>query len=78
LEILKNINLEGKEFLIEIRTFAEINQFNFDQTTKNINEFLRNSYREFAASSSIIDYEVVDGRICTGCGNHCEQQGECI
>src|SRR3990167_7894452 len=35
-KILKNINLEGKEFLIEIRTFAEINQFNFDQTTKNI------------------------------------------
>lgn len=48
------------------------------QTTKNINEFLRNSYREFAASSSIIDYEVVDGCICTGCGNHCKQQGECI
>ena len=43
------------------------------QTTKNINEFLRNSYREFAASSSIIDYEVVDGRICIGCGNHCKQ-----
>ena len=36
-KILKNINLEGKEFLIEIRTFAEINQFNFEQTTKSIN-----------------------------------------
>ena len=48
------------------------------QKTKNINEFLRNSYREFAASSSIIDYEVVDGRICIGCGNHYKQQGECI
>ena len=48
------------------------------QKTKNINEFLRNSYREFAASSSIIDYEVVDGHICNGCGNHCKQQGECI
>lgn len=48
------------------------------QKTKNINEFLRNSYREFAASSSIIDYEVVDGSICIGCGNHCKQQGECI
>ena len=35
-KILKNINLEGKEFLIEIRTFAEINQFNFDQTIKSI------------------------------------------
>ena len=48
------------------------------QKTKNINEFLRNSYREFAASNSIIDYEVVDGHICPGCGNHCKQQGECI
>mgnify|MGYP001560520150 CR=1 FL=1 len=36
-KILKNIKLENKEFLIEIRTFAEINQFNFDQTTKSIN-----------------------------------------
>ena len=35
-KIIENINLEGKEFLIEIRTFAEINQFNFDQTTKSI------------------------------------------
>ncbi len=35
-KILKNIKLEDKEFLIEIRTFAEINQFNFDQTTKSI------------------------------------------
>ena len=35
-KILKNIKLENKEFLIEIRTFAEINQFNFDQTTKSI------------------------------------------
>ncbi|NOS62474.1 MAG: hypothetical protein HOO66_05490 [Nitrosarchaeum sp.] len=34
--ILQNIKLEDKEFLIEIRTFAEINQFNFDQTTKSI------------------------------------------
>src|SRR3989338_7810273 len=35
-KILKNVKLENKEFLIEIRTFAEINQFNFDQTTKSI------------------------------------------
>ncbi|MCE9617548.1 MAG: hypothetical protein K8Q88_04215 [Nitrosarchaeum sp.] len=34
--ILQNIKFENKEFLIEIRTFAEINQFNFDQTTKSI------------------------------------------
>ena len=36
-KILENIKLEDKEFLIEIRTFAEINQFNFEQTTKSIN-----------------------------------------
>src|SRR3989338_4052832 len=35
-KILKNIEFDNKEFLIEIRTFAEINQFNFDQTTKSI------------------------------------------
>lgn len=35
-KILKNIKLEDKEFLIEIRTFAEINQFNFDQLTQSI------------------------------------------
>jgi len=34
--ILENIKLENKEFLIEIRTFAEINQFNFDQQIKSI------------------------------------------
>jgi hypothetical protein len=35
-KILENVKLENKEFLIEIRTFAEINQFNFDQSTKSI------------------------------------------
>ena len=35
-KILKNVKFEDKEFLIVIRTFAEINQFNFDQTTKSI------------------------------------------
>ena len=35
-KILKNIKFENKEFLIETRTFAEINQFNFDQSTKSI------------------------------------------
>ena len=35
-KILKNVKFENKEFLIVIRTFAEINQFNFDQTTKSI------------------------------------------
>ena len=35
-KILENIKFENKEFLIETRTFAEINQFNFDQSTKSI------------------------------------------
>ncbi|MGI0056421.1 MAG: hypothetical protein ACREAK_03490 [Nitrosarchaeum sp.] len=35
-KILKNIKFNDKEFLIEIRTFAEINQLNFDQLTKSI------------------------------------------
>jgi hypothetical protein len=35
-KILKNVKLDNKEFLIGIRTFAEINQFNFDQSTKSI------------------------------------------
>lgn len=35
-KILKNVKLDNKEFLIGIRTFVEINQFNFDQSTKSI------------------------------------------
>lgn len=35
-KILKNVKYENKDFLIEIRTFAEINQLNFDQSTKKI------------------------------------------
>ncbi len=33
---LKNIKYDNKEFLIEIRTFAEISEFNFNQLTKGI------------------------------------------
>lgn len=55
-KILKNINLEGKEFLIEIRTFAEINQFNFDQTTKSIS-FDVNGENQFV--TAIIPLELV-------------------
>lgn len=55
-KILKNINLEGKEFLIEIRTFAEINQFNFDQTTKSIS-FDVNGENQFV--TTIIPLELV-------------------
>ena len=33
------------------------------QKTKNINEFLRNSFREFAASYNVIDYEVLSNEL---------------
>jgi hypothetical protein len=36
-KILKNVQVDDKKFVIEIETFAEINQFNFDQLTKSIN-----------------------------------------
>jgi len=36
-KIFENVKLDNKEFVIEVRTFAEINQFNFDQLTKSIN-----------------------------------------
>ena len=47
--ILENVKLENKEFLIEIRTFAEINQFNFDQQTKSIN-FEVNGEKQFVTT----------------------------
>ena len=33
------------------------------KTTKSINEFLRNSFREFAASYNVIDYEVLSNEL---------------
>lgn len=36
-KILKNIKYDNKDFLIEIRSFAEIDEFNFEQLTKRIN-----------------------------------------
>ncbi len=48
-KILKTIKLENKEFLIEIRTFAEINQFNFDQATKSIS-FEVNGEKQFVTT----------------------------
>jgi len=36
-KILKNIKYDNKDFLIEIRSFAEIDEFNFNQLTKGIN-----------------------------------------
>ena len=47
--ILENLKLENKEFLIEIRTFAEINQFNFDQQTKSIS-FEVNGEKQFVTT----------------------------
>jgi hypothetical protein len=34
--IIKNVKWEDKEFTVEIRSLAEINQFSFDQSAKNI------------------------------------------
>ena len=36
-KILKNVQVDDKKFVIEIGTFAEINNFNFDQDAKSIN-----------------------------------------
>ena len=55
-KILKNIEFDNKEFLIEIRTFAEINQFNFDQTTKSIS-FDVNGEKQFV--TTIIPLELL-------------------
>lgn len=55
-KILKNVKLENKEFLIEIITFAEINQFNFDQSTKNIS-FEVNKENQFV--TAIIPLELL-------------------
>ncbi|MBS3925350.1 MAG: hypothetical protein KGZ34_01480 [Nitrosarchaeum sp.] len=36
-KILKNIEYNNKDFLVEIRSFAELDKFNFNQLTKEIN-----------------------------------------
>ncbi len=48
-KILKNIKYDNKDFLIEIRTFAEINEFNFDQLTKRVS-FHVNGEKEFVTA----------------------------
>lgn len=55
-KILKNVKFEGKEFLIELRTFAEINQFNFDQSIKKIS-FEVNGKNQFV--TTIIPLELL-------------------
>ena len=48
-KILENVKFENREFLIEVRTYAEINQFNFDQSTKNIS-FAVNGKNQFVTA----------------------------
>jgi len=48
-KILKNIKYANNEFLIEIRTFAEINEFNFNQLTKGIS-FHVNGEKQFVTT----------------------------
>jgi hypothetical protein len=55
-KILKNVKLDDREFLIEIRTFAEINQFNFEQLTQSIS-FEVNGKNQFV--TTIIPLELL-------------------
>ena len=48
-KILKNIKYNNKDFLIEIRTFADIDQFNFNQLTKGIS-FHVNGEKQFVTA----------------------------
>lgn len=48
--------------LVEFEVADDSNEYKIN---KAINEFLRNSYREFANTHGIVDYEVKDGRVCT-------------
>ena len=50
--------------LVEFEVADDSNEYKIN---KAINEFLRNSYREFANTHGIVDYEVKDGRVCTRC-----------
>jgi len=57
-KIFENIKLDNKEFVIEVRTFAEINQFNFDQLTKSI-KFEVKGEKQFI--TTIIPQELLSG-----------------
>jgi hypothetical protein len=65
-KILKNIKLENKEFLVEIKTFAEINQFNFEHPTKTINFKINGEHRFITA---IIPIELLSGPYTVFSGN---------
>lgn len=56
--------------LVEFEVADDSNEYKIN---KAINEFLRNSYREFANTHGIVDYEVKDGRVCTRCRNDDKQ-----
>lgn len=57
-KMFENVKLNNKEFVIEVRTFAEINKFNFDQLTKSIN-FEVNGEKQFI--TTIIPQELLSG-----------------
>lgn len=57
-KIFENVKLDNKEFVIEVRTFAEINKFNFDQLTKSIN-FEVKGEKQFI--TTIIPQELLPG-----------------
>jgi hypothetical protein len=74
--IIKNVKWEDKEFTVEIRSLAEINQFSFDQSTKNISfevngenqfvtviippELLWGPYDVFLGDEKIQSYEYIN------------------
>ncbi len=58
-KILRNIKLNDKEVLIEIRTFAEIDQLNFEPLSKNIN-FEVNGKNQFI--TAVIPLELVPAK----------------
>ena len=75
-KIFKNIKTQDKEFLIEIRTWAEINQFNFDSALKGISfevveensfvttiipiDFLSEPYQVFLDGEKILFHDYIN------------------
>jgi len=74
--LIKNVKWEDKEFRVEIRSLAEINQFSFEQSTKNISfevngenqfvtviipsELLWGPYDVFLGDEKIQSYEYIN------------------
>jgi hypothetical protein len=75
-KLFKNIKIHDKEFLIEIRTWAEINQFNFDSALNGISfevvgensfvttivpkDFLSEPYQVFLDGEKIFFHEYIN------------------